>query len=530
MDSLVRLAPTRVAWHVPLPKELDDVSEASKHATEHEVRIQFPERARVDRTNSFWIHLRPWFPVQKWLSQYTMDNFAADITAGLTVGAVIVPQAMAYAELAELPAIYGLYSALIPLPMYAMMGTSPHLAIGPFALVSLLIPESLEAAGFSSDDPEYISLVLTLTFLVGLVHLAMGVLRMGALIVRLISDTVLTGFTCAAAFLISASQLRHLLAIHVPRERFFKTLLHVAQNARQVNYLAVGVGLGSLVALAGLQRLKQRCCARICFPEQLLLLVAATSLSWLLGLEPREDDSEQWLALPVVGKVPSGLPKPAIPIFEARTLVALIQPALIVGFFSFILTIAMVRVYALQFGYATDANQELFALGFANLTGAFFSAYPTSGSLSRTALVAAAGGARVTPCHGVTTSLLVLLILFVFTPAFQPMPNAVLAAIVLSAVRPLVDFHKALDLYRVSGLEAAVWACSFSGCLIFGAPIGICLGVLASMLLIILRSAMPNYAVLGQLPRTTLFRDVLRYPQVNQLTPTERPHKCHDLF
>ena len=394
-------------------------------------------------------------PVLTWLRSYSLPLLRADLLAGITVGVVLVPQGVAYAMLAELPPIYGLYSSLLPLPIYAAMCTSRHMSIGPFALVSLLVADSVSEV-VSPDNEGYIGAVMLLSLMIGLLHCLMAALNLG-IIVRFISDSVLAGFTSAAAILISASQLKHLFGMHIPRAPLLETLYYIATHLTDVNPLAVFVGIAGVVLLALFKLLNTKLCQRVAVPEQLLLLTLATFLTWALGLADEEsaidgeppDGGLKPFSLPVVGHVPAGLPQLVPPPMSVDLLVAMMQPAVVVGLFSFILSMSIVRTFSLKYDYATDSNQELLALGVANIAGAFFLSYPVAGSLSRSALVAAGCGPDCTPLHGLFTALLVLLVLMVLTPTFRPMPRACLASIVFMAVKSLFDTSKAHFLYRI---------------------------------------------------------------------------------
>ena len=289
-----------------------------------------------------------------------------------------------------------------------------------------------------------------LSLLVGLLHLGMAALRLGAM-ANLLSDSVLSGFTAASALLISASQLKHLLGLPIPRGTLLQTVFYAITHAADVNVGAVAFGLGGVACLVLVKRLNKRCCPKIQIPEQLLLLILATAVSALTSADLPP------VSLPVVGYVPSGLPAPRLPPLieghpwtfdDDELLPKMVKPALVVGVFSFILSISIVRTFAIKYEYQVRDDQELVALGLANLAGSLLLSYPTSGSLSRSALVSASCGAECTPMHGVFTALLVLLVLLFLTPAFRPMPRAVLASIVFMAVRSLLDFRKPRFLWR----------------------------------------------------------------------------------
>jgi SulP family sulfate permease len=579
--------------HVPLPASLLDTSDPLPASllgydqTEEGVQAHFPSGLSVQRGSSFkarsiietggaLVHkacrrsahglrscctresLRRKVPMVTWMRDYSRSLLRADLLAGITVGVVLIPQGVAYAMLAELPPIYGLYASIVPLPIYAAMATSRHMSIGPFALVSLLVADSVSEVVPPEDD-SYIGAVMLLSLMIGLLHCLMHALNLGV-IVRFISDAVLAGFTTAAAILISASQLKHLLGMPIPRDTLFPTLYYIASHAGSINPVALAVGLCGILLLDVFKKANKRFCKAIPLPEQLLLLVLATLLSWGLGLEKQNyfDDlgslggaaaaangnatllaganassmaavvdhprgnataaahpSRQWLSLPTVGVVPSGLPQFTIP--DLTLLIEMMPPALVVGVFSFILSSSIVKTFSIKYDYATDSNQELLAMGVANIVGSFFLAYPAAGSLSRSALVSTSCGAVCTPLHGLFTSALVLLVLLFLTPTFRPMPNACLASIVFMAVKSLFDLSKARHLYRVSSSDFVAWCTAFTATLLFGVQLGIAFGILVSLLIIVMRSAWPHYAVLGRLPRTNIFRDTKRYPDAEAI-------------
>ena len=245
-------------------------------------------------------------PALSWLRDYkTLHN---DIVAGLTVGIVLVPQSMAYAALAELPPVYGLYTSLAPLPIYAIFGTSRHLSVGPFALTSLLIADCVSVVvppDVGPDPgPRYVAAVLVLTLIVGIIHLLMAALRLDRLI-SFCSDSALEGFNSAAAILIAASQIKHLLGMSIPPSTLLPKLWMIGHRLDEVNPAAMATGLSGVALLFLVNRWNKQCCARVPIPEQLLLVVLATVGQSMLALD-----------VPVVGKVPDGIPTLHLPMFR----------------------------------------------------------------------------------------------------------------------------------------------------------------------------------------------------------------------
>ena len=445
-------------------------------------------------------------PFFSWALKYTWEALGSDVVTGVTVGAIVVPQGMAYAMLAELPPIYGLYTALTPPPIYGFLCTSRHLSIGPFALVSLLIADTVGKVYDSDEDPEeYARAVVTLSLMVGVMHLVMGALRLGQLFAILLSDSVLAGFQFAAAILIATSQLKHLLGMPIPRSSLVDTLLHVWHNWWHINAVSLFTGTTGFFFMRHCKRINARYCPYVKLPEQLILIAMATALCALFSeFTPT--------MLPLLGELSSeGLPRLIAPNLEM--IPRLVQPALVVGGFSFVLSYGCVRTFALRYEYETDANQELFALGAANVIGSFFLSYPSAGSLSRSAVVSDVGADRVTPFHGFITAMMVVSFLLLFTPIFTYMPKAVLAAVVFGALNTLFDTKQPLELLRVSRADFGLWLVAFVATLLLGVQVGSALSIIASLLQIVASSAKPHFAQLGEIPLTGIWRDVKRYQE-----------------
>ena len=337
-------------------------------------------------------------------SAYDWDMFKKDLSAGITVGVVVIPQGIAYAMLAELPPVWGLYGALMPLPIYAMLASSKHQSIGPFALVSIVIAETVTPVVAPEDQfghhrHEYSAAVCLMSFMVGVMHLLMAWLKLDIVVVSFLSEPVLSGFTTASAILIAASQLKHVLGLPIPRAQLPQMLLYTYNNIYDANGSAIVFGVMGVLVLDWLKRLNKWLCPNLPIPEQLLLLTGAIIICYKLYDDVAEappspehgwtshwgklqaSDSHFWPPR-LVGVVPAGLPSPKVPpLFNLELVGQLLLPSLVVGLFAYILSMSIVRTMAIKYDYATDSNQELVAFGFANLAGAFFSAYPAAGSL-----------------------------------------------------------------------------------------------------------------------------------------------------
>ncbi len=445
--------------------------------------------------------LRRFFPPLQWLPAYRRDTLRGDLSAGLTVGVMLIPQGMAYALIAGLPPIYGLYASLVPLVIYALLGTSRQLAVGPVAMVSLLVAAGV--APLAEGDPgQYVTLALLLAFMVGVIQLGLGLLRFGFL-VNFLSHPVLTGFTAAAALIIGLSQLKHLLGIPLPRSNHIHEILWSAvQQVGAVQVPTLLIGLGGIVVLVGLKRWKKTA------PGALVLVVLGTLVVSLGDLEAA--------GVAVVGEVPRGLPVPTLLSLDLGLMQALLPIALTIALVGFMESIAVAKVYAARNRYEVDANQELIGLGLANVAGSFFQAYPTTGGFSRTAVNAQAG-ANTTVASLISAGVIGLTLLLL-TGLFHDLPNAVLAAIVLVAVAGLIDWKEIRFLWQVDRKDFALFLLTFVATLGLGIEEGILVGVVASVALVVYQSAKPHTAVMGRLPGTDTYRNVVRHPQA-QMPP-----------
>ncbi len=432
----------------------------------------------------------------EWLYRYRKADLPADLTAGLTIAVMLVPQAMAYAMLAGLPPVIGLYASVLPLIAYALLGSSRQLAVGPVAMISLLVFASCSALA-QPGTAEYASLVLLLTLMVGVLQLAAGLVRLGFLI-NFFSHAVISGFTSAAAIVILLSQIKHILGISLGNEQSVFVLVgDIFRHAGKTNLPTLSVGILCLAVLVFFRRKYPR------FPCAMLLVVAGTLLAYA-GLAV--------LGVRTVGDVPRGLPPLSVPHWDMASARALLPYSLVIVFVGFMESISVAKYIAARSGYKIDPDRELTGLGAANLVSAFFSGYPVTGGLSRTAVNYQAG-AR-TQLAALITAAAILLVLAALTPLFFYLPNAVLGAIIVAAAGGLIDYREALHLFRLKKADGWVFLVTFLCTLSIGLEQGLLIGMVFSLLLFIWKSAHPHTAELGYLESEGVFRNVKRYPQV----------------
>ncbi|MDH5490811.1 MAG: sulfate permease [Myxococcales bacterium] len=431
----------------------------------------------------------------RFMPKLNRATLSGDLAAGITTAVMLIPQGMGYAMLAGLPPIYGLYSAVLPLLVYAAIGSSRQLAVGPVAMVSLLVAAGVGAVAEQGSE-SFILYAILLAFMVGALQLAMGIGRLGFL-VNFLSHPVISGFTSAAALIIGLSQLKHLLGVDIPRTHLVHTVLLTAiERAAETNLPTFALGAGGVLVLVLMKRYAPR------LPRALFVVAAGTLIVWGLGL--------QQFGVAIVGEVPAGLPPLALPSFDLDAMASLLPIALTISLVGFMESVAVAKRYARENGYEVDANKELVGLGMANLLGSFTSSYPTTGGFSRTAVNAQAGAK--TTFASVVTALVVALTLLVLTPLFYFLPKAILAAIIMTAVFGLLDIAEVKHLWKVSRRDLFMLVLTFGSTLMLGIEEGILIGVFASLLLV----AVQRLRLRGKLPGRDLWTDAEVHPEIQR--------------
>ncbi len=437
--------------------------------------------------------LKRFVPAAGALQGYGGAALRGDLSAGLTVGVMLIPQGMAYAMIAGLPPIYGLYAALVPLLGYALLGSSRQLAVGPVAMVSLLVAAGV--APLAGGDPQrYLALAVLLALIAGVIQLGLGVARFGFL-VNFLSHPVLAGFTSAAAIIIGTSQLKHLIGVDLERSHHVHDIL-IAAGSRlsEISLPTLGVALLSIVLLLGVKRWKRTA------PGPLFVVILGILVTWGMSLSQ--------VGVAIVGEVPAGLPVPGLPAFSWSDVQALLPAALTISLVGFMESVAVAKVYASRNRYDIDANQELVGLGVANLAGAVFQSYPVTGGFSRTAVNAQAG-AR-TQLAGVFSAGVIALTLLFLTPLFYYLPRAVLGAVIVVAVAGLVDWREARFLWKADRRDFWLMMVTFAATLFIGIEQGIVVGVIASLVMVVHQISRPHTVIMGRLPGTQIYRNIDR--------------------
>ncbi len=436
------------------------------------------------------------FPIVAQLRDGRSRFSVRDLTAGVTVAALLIPQGMAYAELAGLPAVNGLYASFIPLLIYAVLGSSRQLALGPTATVAVLTATVIEP--LSDGNPtQALALAGTLALLVGGVCILVGLLR-GGFVVNFLSQPVLSGYVTGAALVIAASQLGKLLGYNVSGDTFFQLVVHAIAGIGNIQGLTVLVAALSLGAIVLLRRLAPR------WPAALIVVTLAIIVSRLLDLASH--------GVAVTGTVPSGLPSLRVPKVGIHDLGSLAFSCLGVALVCYVESIAVAKTMADQRGYVVDANRELVALGVANLGAGLFQAFPVDGSFSRTASASDAGAQ--TQISGIVAAVFVGLTLLFLTPLFKNLPAATLGAVVIVAVSGLFDFPGLRRAWQIRREDFVMGVIALVGVLAFGVLEGLLIAVGISLVALVYHATLPHRAVLGYVPDEDSFRDVERFDTV----------------
>ncbi len=456
--------------------------------------------------------LTDWFPILRWGRTYDRPLLAADLTASGVVTLLLIPQSLAYAMLAGMPPVTGLYASIVPMVVYALMGSSTVLGPGPSALRSIMSFATV-ATVVSAGGADFIAASAVLAVMVGLALLVMGALRMGFM-ASFLSQPVLSGFITASGLLIGMSQLRHVLGMPLSGDDVPSFARSLATHFGEVHALTLAVGLGALAALWAARRWLKPLLRRLGVPavaadlagkaSPLLVILLSIALTTALGWPQH--------GLAVVGDIPQGLPSLVLaPLLELpmSTVRALMVPALLIAVMTFIEQISIAQGMAAKRRERIDVNAEMRAMGGANLAAGLTGAFAVGASFSRTSVVAESGGR--TPAAGIITAVLLAFTALFLTPWLHDLPMAVLAATILISLGSLIDFRSFPLNWRYARADFAAQALTFSVTLLVDLVTGLTVGVIASLALHIWRSSRPHIAVVGNVPGTEHYRNVQRH-------------------
>ncbi len=448
-------------------------------------------------------------PILEWAPRYSRGDAVADIFAAIIVTIMLVPQSLAYAMLAGLPPVVGLYASILPLVAYALFGTSRTLAVGPVAVVSLMTAAAvapIAAAGTAA----YVTAAITLAFLSGLVLLGMAVLRLGFL-ANFLSHPVISGFITASGLLIAAGQVKHILGIRAEGDTLPRIVQGLAQAITQTHAATVVIGVAATGFLFWARRSLKPLLLRAGLGRRLAELLAkagplaAIILSILAVVGLGLDEA----GVRIVGEIPAGLPPFALPSFDPALWLDLLPAAVLISLVGFVESVSVAQTLAAKRRQRIVPNQELVGLGTANLAAAVSGGYPVTGGFARSVVNFDAGAA--TPLAGAATALGILAATLFLTPLFRYLPQAVLAATIIVAVLSLVDVAAIRRTFAYSKPDFAAMATTILLVLFVGVEAGILAGVALSLLLFLWRTSTPHIAIVGQVPGTEHFRNIDRH-------------------
>lgn len=480
------------------------------------------EGLKVPSRDEIWEMTQMRLPIINWAQKITRSSLQADLVAGMTVCIMVVPQSMSYADIAGMPYIYGLYATLIPTLIYAFTGNSRQLAVGPTALISILTNAALDGLLTEKECPAfydgsagdltqaelcpdaYVKLAILTAFVVGIAQTAGAFLQLG-FIVSFLGHPVVSGFTSAAAFLIGLTQVKNLLGFKIKKSEYiYVTVGEIFNKIHKTNYVTCILGISFVAMLIATKKVAQK----------------YKKFSWLRPMSPLifclvgsvivyTSDLDTTSDVDVVGPIKSGFP-PISTDYELSDISRVIGPSITIIIISYMESVAISKSLAAQHGYEVEPTQELFALGLANLFGSMLSAFPVTGSFSRSA-VANAVGAK-TQLAGLITCMGVILTTFCLTPIFAYLPKFVLGAIVVSSVVNLIAYQDAIHLWKVKKSDCFLWFLAFFGTLFLGILIGILGAAAVSIIIVIHESVRPQVSLIWRVRGTNFYRSVKQSP------------------
>ncbi|ALG91619.1 MULTISPECIES: SulP family inorganic anion transporter [Actibacterium] len=450
-----------------------------------------------------------YLPILDWGKRYNRDTFTNDIVAAVIVTIMLIPQSLAYALLAGLPAEMGLYASILPLMAYAIFGTSRALAVGPVAVVSLMTAAAVGNLALQGT-PEYAAAAIILAFLSGLVLLVMGFFRLGFL-ANFLSHPVIAGFITASGIIIATSQLKHILGIPASGHNLLELVHSILAHLAEVNFWTLAIGVPTTAFLFWVRKgLKPRLIAAGIPPKlsdilakagPVAAVVVTTLVTWALGLNDR--------GVAIVGDIPKGLPPLTIPKFDMEIWTSLIGSAVLISIIGFVESVSVAQTLAAKKRQRIVPDQELIGLGASNIAASISGGYPVTGGFSRSVVNYDAGAE--TPAAGAFTAVGIALATLALTPLIFFLPKATLAATIIVAVLSLVDFSILRTTWTYNKADFAAVAATILLTLGFGVELGVSSGVLISILLYLYRTSRPHIAEVGLVPGTEHFRNIERH-------------------
>ncbi|XP_062314324.1 solute carrier family 26 member 6-like isoform X1 [Osmerus eperlanus] len=470
-------------------------------------------------------------PVLSWLPRYSLrDNAIGDLVSGISVGIMHLPQGMAYALLAAVPPVFGLYSSFYPILIYFLFGTSKHISVGTYAVMSVMIGGVTERLAPDSDfmvwsnvtndsmvdvlgrDAERVKVAAAVTFLSGLFQILLGLVQFG-FVVTYLSEPLVRGYTTAAAIHVIVSQLKYTFGISPGRYSgplaLIWTVFDLCSLLPETNIGTLVVSIVTIISLILAKELNTYLGPKlpVPIPVELLGIIIATVVSWQVNLKEK-------YGVQVVGVIPSGLQPPVLP--TASLFGQVIGDAFALAVVGYGIAISLGRIFALKYGYKVDSNQELIALGLSNTVGGVFQCFAISCSMSRTMVQESTGGK--TQVASALSAMVILVITLWIGSLFEELPKAVLAAIIYVNLQGMMkQFMDIPMLWRSNRVDMMVWVATLVLTVLLNPDIGLAASIAFSILTVIFRTQLPKYSLLGQVPETDIYRPVDEFNQVKEV-------------
>uniref|UniRef100_A0A8B9Q6P8 Solute carrier family 26 member 6 n=1 Tax=Apteryx owenii TaxID=8824 RepID=A0A8B9Q6P8_APTOW len=483
-------------------------------------------------------------PFLRWLPRYPIkDWLLGDIISGFSVGIMHLPQGLAYALLAGLPPVTGLYSSFYPVFLYFFFGTSRHNSVGPFAVISVMIGSVTDSLVPSEDflesvnstnvtmvnearrDAARVELVATLTILVGVFQVALGLLQFG-FVVTYLSDPLVRGYTTAASVHVLISQLKYVFGIslgeHSGPLSLFTTFIEICQKLPKTNVGTLVTAIIAMVAIFIVKELNHKFSAKLPMPIpiELITIIVSTGISYGVNLNSK-------FGISVVGHIPSGLKPPMAP--NIKYFGQVVGNAFAIAVVGYAICISLGKIFALKHGYKVDSNQELIALGLSNFLGGFFQCFAISCSMSRSLVQESTGGNS--QVAGVIASLVILVTILKIGELFRDLPKAILAAIIIVNLKGMFkQFADFRTLWKSNRVDLMVWIVTFVATLLLNLDLGLGVSVAFALLTVVFQTQLPHYSILGHISDTDIYRDVVEYKQAQEVPGVKIFHSSSTIY